>query len=201
MSIQTIYEMPNMGPIKEGSEDYCYPTELIGQTVKYKDNYISFQKTKYDEYPVALVNIVAEIINQEQTDNNYVTKEDMISRIDKVSSEAESSSEDADNKIDNVSNDMAIMVDEINEKIDSVSTQVGDMQSPEGIKKIISQELTAVHDNYEKVIKGLINDKAEELAKDIKDQGNKLDPMNVMLFKKMGMDMTEIVQMAKAGLI
>ena len=50
-------------------------------------------------------------------------------------------------------------------------------------------------------MKKLIHDKATELSKEIKEAANKLQPMDIMMYKKLGMDLPEIIQLAKAGLI
>ena len=204
MAIKQIFEIPGMEK-SETSGDFSYPKEIVGQLCKYQDNYILFKEKSYEEFPVSLIDVVIEASSD---NNSFVTEEQLNTQLGRVSAESERKSSHTAKKVDDVDANLASKIKDIknelgglDSKIKSIYDKIDGMSSPESIKAIISAELTAVHENYEKVIKGLINEKATELAKDIKIAGNKLDPMSVMLFKKMGMELPDIIQMAKAGLI
>jgi hypothetical protein len=205
MAIKQIYEIPGMEKTKDG---LGYPEHLVGKLFKFEDNYILFKEKSYEEFPVSLIDVVIEASSNREDDNSFITEEQFNTQTSRLAAESERKSSNTSKKVDdldaNLSSKLKNIKNELgslDDKIKSTYDKIDGMSSPESIKAIISQELTAVHENYEKVIKGLIQEKATELAKDIKEAGNKLDPMTVMMYKKMGMELPDIIQMAKGGLI
>jgi hypothetical protein len=197
MSIRQIFEMPAMVQV-EGTEDYKFPVEYTNQLCKFGDKYVLFKEKNYEEFPTSLIDIVLQAAKE---DNDSISEEQLDMRMSDIVS-------DMTNRMESVNtngNHNAVLtdkkIDEINNKVESISNKVKNLQSPEAVQAIVSKELTNVYENYEKVIKQLIEEKATELAKDIKDAGNKLQPMDVMMYKKMGMELPDIISLAKEGLI
>jgi hypothetical protein len=198
MSIRQIFEMPAMVQT-EGTEDYNYPSEYTNQLCKLGDKYVLFKEKNYEEFPTTLIDIVLQAAAENQTE--AVTEDQVDMKLSDIISDIHSNTMKVDENINNFKTNTNESIYKVDRKVQEVMTQVGHLQSPEKIKAIVSKELTSVYENYEKVMKKLIEEKAQELAKDIKDAGNKLQPMDVMMYKKMGMELQDIISLAKSGLI
>lgn len=198
MTIRQIFDIPAMDQI-EGTDDYRYPEEYNNQLCKFGDKYVLFKERSYEEFPAALIDIVIEASKQNQVD--MITEEQIDMKMTDLVNDMHDNNVKIDEGISNFKSNTDDAMNRMNQKVEAITSKISNLQSPEAVKAIVSKELTSVYENYEKVIKKLIHEKAEELAKEIKEAGNKLDPMTVMMYKKMGMELPDIIQMAKSGLI
>ncbi|MBC8427410.1 MAG: hypothetical protein H8D97_00815 [Proteobacteria bacterium] len=198
MAIHQIFEIPGMEQM-EGTKDYSYPKEYQRRLCKYQDKYILFKERSYDEFPCELIDIILQTASENQVES--ITKEQVDMKMSDIISNIHDISAKSTNDIIKVKSEIRSNINSLEQKLNLIISDINHLQSPETVQAIVSKELTAVYENYEKVIKQLIQTKAEELAKEIKDAGNKLDPMNVAMFKKLGMEISEIIQLAKAGLL
>lgn len=195
MAIHQIFEIPGMEQL-EGSEDYGYTEEYVGKLCKFQDKYILFKEKSFEEFPCALIDIVLKAANE-----NSITEEQLDAKLDEMHSIVSDSKSTLESIVNSSSQDSHIKTKALEKKVDEFSSKITNLQSPEAVRAIVSKELTTVYENYEKVMKKLIHDKATELSKEIKEAANKLQPMDIMMYKKLGMDLPEIIQLAKAGLI
>lgn len=193
MYIKQIYEMPAMEQI-EGTETYQFPVEYRNKLCKFKDTYIIFRERSKEEFPGPLIDMIINTVKDENT-GNFITKEES------ENFAVQNQIEDVSVEIYNMKQAVDQTVTDLNTTINNIGKKANQLQSPEEIQKIVSKELTAVYENYEKVIKNLINEKAKELSLEMKEANNKLDPMSVMMYKKMGFELPDIIQMAKSGLL
>ncbi len=84
----------------------------------------------------------------------------------------------------------------LSEAVQKINGKIQGVQTTDTIKDVINEQLKTVYNNYENVIKKLIEDKAKEI-----EAGNKkIDVMSIAMMKKLGFSIEEIMAMMKGGM-
>jgi hypothetical protein len=203
MSIEQIFNIPNMEKV-DNTEDYNYPAKYINKLFKFKDKYVLFNDKSYEEFSSNLIDIMIDLVkdniniekNLTELNNNIDSK--IKNKFDEINLILSANIKDTNDSIRLNDKNLDSKIKKL--EID-LKSKFLEFQNLDKIKELIDNELKVVYSNYEKVIKELINKKAEELSKEIKENSKKIDPMNIMMYRKMGMELKDIMELAKNGLI
>lgn len=200
MVIPDLHVMPTH---TRGEDGFVYGEEYANKVFKHGDKLIMFTKSSFEEYPLDLFNAIANTI-EEQFRSKYVLKTELPSdAADELNNAFETQNEKVRDQLDGLKNRTQDQLDQLqksimilSEAVQKINGKIQGVQTTDTIKDVINEQLKTVYNNYENVIKKLIEDKAKEI-----EAGNKkIDVMSIAMMKKLGFSIEEIMAMMKGGM-
>jgi chromosome segregation ATPase len=192
--IEQLFQMPSME--KQENGDYTYPTKYTNKLFKSGDTLVFFNLNSTTEYPIGLYNSVSEAIKKDILDSQQEELSSIDASINTLTSDFEdvaSDTKDFNSSISKLRNDLSV----VQKNLDRVESTLTHVQSKEEIQEVIRTEMAAVKDNFDSVMKEAIKKEAEKLLADSK----KVDPMTILMMTKQGMDMKDVIDLAKSGVL
>jgi hypothetical protein len=187
MKIDRLLEMPKLE--KQDNGDYYYPDQYVGKVYEHEDMYYIFDKKRYTELSKTLVDVLTSMISYNIIDKvREEITDKIVENINVLFENMETLNENI-NSLDENKNviDNGEVISQCNELIsislEDIKSDLNDFkQEQENLKTSIKEALTAP-------------------LKQQEDKQPKLDPMNLAMFKKLGLDIKEIIDLAKNGVI
>ncbi|RLA83078.1 MAG: hypothetical protein DRG78_05400 [Epsilonproteobacteria bacterium] len=188
LNIEQLHVLPSLN---NDDGEYSYPEKYIGKLYRYEGKILFFQEKKFLEIPLAVVEeLLRPFVNQTEFD-------DLLAHFNDIKDSTE-------NKLDNVTQLMDTVGDtlsELSNRVGQIEQSTESLQSLEGISEAMDEKLQTVHDNFKIVAETIVKEQMEDYIETLKKSANKLKPTTVAIYKEMGIEIKEIIEMAKDGLI
>jgi len=196
MNIETLYIMPQMVRVEGSSEDdggYEYPERFQNAIFIINDKIVLFEKRKYHEYPISLINALIDIISKE-----FITNETLLEIKEYINDLSERL-----NKNDEFRNDLVSLECKSLNKISELQSNLNIIS--DDIKKytseMVNSELEIVYKNFENAISNIVKEEVEKIRHEISLVENKLKPGQIMLYKEMGLPLEDIIKLKQQNLL
>lgn len=216
INIERLYAMPTMQKVEGG---YAYPEQYIRNLYSFENKIFYFaSETLCEEIPSYLIPIITSLIEAQTTD----LETDLINKSDELLSQVANKLSELELKITNansafISDIEVFKVDidknvielnninkieilaEINEKLNTLNSILDNIQSV--VDVAVDKKLVDVYTNFDVVVKQLVADNVKLIEQDVKNSGNKFKITEIAMLKETGLDIADIIQLRKEGMI
>jgi len=193
MNIETLYIMPQMIRVEGSSEEdggYEYPEKFQNSIYIINDKIVLFEKRKYHEFPIALINALINIISKD-----FITTEYLNNVVDDFS-KTFNNEEKFRNGLISLEKNSLEKITLLQSELDNISNNVKKYTT-----EMVNSELEIVYKNFETAISNIVKEEVNKIKQELVLSENKLKPGQIMLYKEMGLPLEDIIKLKQQNLL
>jgi hypothetical protein len=200
MKIDRLFEIPKME--KQTNGDYLYPDAYQNKIFEHDSEYYIFNKNTFNAIPKILIDMLSEMI---------ISKLEASSKIDEqlesITKQIDSSFIDVFENQSNISSRLEELEKQPKQSIESIQQPEINIKSEieSIVPPLVQQALDLFGASVSEFVNNRIKEELEKLPKQSTEpsqlQSTKLDPINLLMYKKLGLDTKDLIELAKSGLV
>jgi len=221
--IEKLHLMPKLERYEsqEEGEDsgYRYSDKYRNKIFLFENKIIVFDNKTFVEVPVAIVELLLNVLG-----DKFISPDTLSKVIDSVNqtileingrvlvqeqidiSSIEENIEVIKSDAEDMQNLTMSELSKLREQIDVLSKSNADLEKLNNdfsntISSMVDEKLIDVHKNFQLVVNNLVSAEVNKIKGSIIENSNKLKPGVIMIYKEMGLDINQIIELKKADMI